>query len=159
MDFNKILRTIIQLLRKAQGLASQIGIKNIFQPGIAKEMVIANILGHTLVPDKRQPDGKDSQGNFYEYLSCMPGGTFQIDRVTKENLYRITRNRKIYCVTFSDKNPLTVVDIYEVEPKIFLKEASRQLKVSKNIISHVGVSKNWVIKHGTSVYPNPKNKI
>lgn len=116
-------------------------------------MVVADILGHTLIPNKRQPDAKDSTGHFYEYLSCMPGGTFQIDRVTKDNAYRITRNHKIYCITFSDEEPLTVIDIYEIEPNIFLKEALRQLGVSKNVISHVGVAKRWVVERGTLVYP------
>ena len=127
--------------------------KNIFQPGIAKEMVIADILGHTLIPDKRQPDATDSDGRFYEYLSSMPGGSFQIDRVTRENMYRITRNYNICCATFSDTMPLTVIDIYEVDPAVFLEEAKRQLGVSKNQISHVGVSKKWVLQHGRLVYP------
>jgi hypothetical protein len=150
---NGVAQRIVALLKKAQSLALQIGIKNIFQPGIAKELVVANILGHTLIPNKRLPDAKDDKGYFYEYLTSMPNGTFQIDRVTESNLYRITRNRKIYCVTFSDNQPLSVVDIYEIEPDIFLAEASRQLKASKNVISHVGVSKKWVIEHGTLIYP------
>jgi len=116
-------------------------------------LLVANILGHTLIPDKREPDAKDSEGHFYEYLTCMPGGTFQIDRVTKDNAYRITRNYKIYCITFSDEVPLTVIDIYEIDPDVFLKEALRQLEVSKNVISHVGVVKKWVTEHGTLVYP------
>jgi len=151
-SFKNLAHRIIDLLRQAQTLAWQIGIKNLFQPGIAKEMVVADILGHTLIPAKRQPDAQDGEGHFYEYLSSMPDGIFQIDRVTRANLYRITRNHKIYCVTFSDKQPLTVIDIYEVEPEIFLKEAQRQLGASKNIISHMGVSKNWVIENGSLVY-------
>jgi len=147
-----VTRTVILLLRRAQDLALKIGISNLFQPGIAKELVIADILGHTLIPDKRQPDAKDRDG-YYEYLTSMPNGTFQLDRVTKDNSYRITRNLKIYCATFSDKKPLEVIDIYEVEPGVFLAEALRQLEVSKNVISHVGVGKNWVLRHGTRVYP------
>ena len=121
-------------------------------------MVVADILGHSLIPDKREPDAKDSNGYFYEYLTCMPDGTFQIDRVTQSNLYRITRNHKIYCATFSDKEPLTVVDIYEIEPSVLLKEAIRQLEASKNVISHIGVSKRWVIEHGTLVYSKSQTK-
>ncbi len=140
-------------LREAQALASALGVKNLFQPGIAKEMVIADVLGHVLIPAKREADAKDEDGNVYEYLSALRGGTFQIDRLYEANLYRITRNAAIFCATFSPDEALRIEEIHRVETDTFLREARRQLKASKNAISHVGVSAAWVRKNGTRVFP------
>ena len=62
---------IIKLLKKAQKLATNVGINNILQPGVIKELIIAEILGHTLIPQKNLPDAKDNQDHYYEYLSSI----------------------------------------------------------------------------------------
>jgi hypothetical protein len=49
MDLNQFIRRIIKLVMQAQELASQIGIFNILQPGLVKEMIIAETLGHKLI--------------------------------------------------------------------------------------------------------------
>ncbi len=49
----EIIHRIIELIVKAQELASSIGIGNLLQPGLVKEMIIADILGHTLISSKR----------------------------------------------------------------------------------------------------------
>jgi hypothetical protein len=49
MDLNQFIRRIIKLVMQAQELASQIGISNILQPGLVKEMIIAETLGHKLI--------------------------------------------------------------------------------------------------------------
>lgn len=69
-----------------------------------------------------------------------------------ESLYRISRNKKIYSAIFYKKYPLTVKVIYEIEPKVLRKEAEKQLDRSRNIISHVGFSENWVKKNSKIVY-------
>ena len=52
---------IINYLTIVQELADRkFGIKNILQPGIIKELIMAEILGHQLVPQKDLPDAKDS---------------------------------------------------------------------------------------------------
>ena len=69
-----------------------------------------------------------------------------------ESLYRIKRNRKIYFAIFYKNNPLTVKVIYEIEPNVLLEEAERQLDRSRNNISHVGFSENWVKENSKVAY-------
>ena len=102
-------RKIIHLILEAAKLARSVGITNLLQPGLVKEMIIADILGHELIHSKRHadahaPNRPDEQ---YEYLSCQEGGTGQLDRMFREpgdkraeSLKRITRNRKIYLAVF-----------------------------------------------------------
>ena len=44
----RIYRKIITLILEAAGLARLIGITNLLQPGLVKEMIIADILGHEI---------------------------------------------------------------------------------------------------------------
>ena len=100
-------------MRKAQKLALKIGIANILQPGLVKEMIIAEMLNHRLIISKRDADAcnKNDSSIKYEYLTCYEGGTGQIDRMFKEppdkreeSLYRIKRNKKIYSAIFYKSN-------------------------------------------------------
>lgn len=143
----KIISKIIELVIKAQELALRIGIPNILQPGLVKEMIISEALGHELITSKRDAD--------YE------GGTGQLDRMFKsptnkraESLYRITRNKMIYLAIFYKKNPLKIKIIYEIQPSVLLKEAERQLNRSSNKISHVGFSENWAKLNSKIAYQN-----
>lgn len=141
---------IIELIRQAQEIAAQNGIPNILQPGIIKELIVADLLGHEIIPTKANADAKDDDGNLFEYLcSLESSNNFQIDRVTDDNLRRISRNKAVYCAFFS--NPLTVSSIYELDPLIVLEEVKRQLANSKNAISHVNLGGRWVRDHGTPV--------
>ena len=119
------------------------------------------MLGHQLITSKRDADACDKNNPEikYEYLTCYEGGTGQLDRMFKEppkerneSLYRINRNKKIYFAIFYKKHPLIVKVIYEIEPKVLLKETEKQLDRSRNIISHVGFSENWVKKNSKIVY-------
>ncbi len=49
---------------RAQDLASKIGIPNLLQPGLVKEMIISEILGHELITSKR--DAERSHVGFSE---------------------------------------------------------------------------------------------
>ena len=155
---------IVELIRKAQEIASQHGFHNLLQPGLVKELIIADILGHDVHKTKHEPDAYDpnNPGIKYEYLSCFEAGTFQLDRIFKspeekraKSLERITRNHKIYCAVFERENPLNVIAIYEVEVQIVLKEAERQLDRSRNDISHIGFTIKWVQENGRQIYQNP----
>ena len=157
----KIISEIIKLIIKAQALASSIGIPNLLQPGLVKEMIIAETLGHALIASKRDADARDKNNPAikYEYLSCYEGGTGQLDRMFKsppdkraESLSRITRNRKIYLAIFYKKNPLKIKVIYEIQPDVLLKETERQLDRSSNDISHVGFSEGWAEENGHIVF-------
>ena len=157
----KIISKIIELVIKAQELALSIGIPNILQPGLVKEMIISKTLGHELITSKRDADACDKKDPSikYEYLSCYEGGTGQLDRMFKsptdkraESLYRITRNKMIYLAIFYKANPLKIKVIYEIQPGILLKETERQLDRSSNVISHVGFSEEWAKSNGKIVY-------
>ena len=82
---NKVYQEIIRLVVKASELARTVGIDNLLQPGLVKEMIIADILGHELIVSKRNADAHDPNDPtiLYEYLSCKEGGTGQFDRMFK----------------------------------------------------------------------------
>lgn len=156
-----IYHKIIELVLKAAELARSVGITNLLQPGLVKEMIIADILGHELIHSKRDPDAH-ARGNpdeKYEYLSCKEGGTGQLDRMFKEpadrraeSLGRITRNAKVYLAVFYKKEQTKCKAIYEIEPQVMVQETERQLDGSKNAISHVGFSEDWAGRNGRVVY-------
>ena len=156
-----IYRRIIELVLKAAGLARSVGISNLLQPGLVKEMIIADILGHELIHSKRDADAHayNNPDEKYEYLSCKEGGSGQFDRMFKEpaddrsrSLNRITRNSKIYFAVFYAANQTRCKVIFELAPKIVLAEAERQLDRSRNRISHVGLSIDWARRNGRTVY-------
>lgn len=154
-------RKIIHLILEAAKLARSVGITNLLQPGLVKEMIIADILGHELIHSKRHadahaPNRPDEQ---YEYLSCQEGGTGQLDRMFREpgdkraeSLKRITRNRKIYLAVFYRNEQTRCKCIYEMDPAAVLKETERQLDQSRNAISHVGFPEAWARENGRVVY-------
>jgi hypothetical protein len=155
---------IINHLRKAQEIAARHGFKNLLQPGLVKEFVVADILGHEVHKTKHEPDAFDpaDPGRKFEYLSCFGGGTFQLDRMfssppdkRKKSLERIARNTAIYCAVFDKESPLDVLVIYEVPVEEMMREAGRQLDASRNEISHIGVTIKWVQQRGKLVYTKP----
>ena len=157
----EIYRKIIELVLKAADLARSIGISNLLQPGLVKEMIIADILGHEVHRTKHEPDAYDPENpsRKFEYLSCFEGGTFQLDRMFKspadkraKSLERITRNTAIYCAVFDEESPLDVITIYEVPVDVMLREEERQLDASRNDISHVGFTIKWAQQHGKIVH-------
>ena len=106
---HEVVKQIIVLIAKAQQLATSIGIPNLLQPGLVKEMIVADLLGHQLISSKRDADACDANDPSvkFEYLSCKEGGSGQLDRMFKEplekrreSLERITRNSKIYFAVF-----------------------------------------------------------
>lgn len=159
-----IYRRIIELVSEAADLARSVGIANLLQPGLVKEMIIAEILGHVLIVSKRDADAH-APGNpdiKYEYLSCKEGGSGQIDRVFRsplmkrqQSLSRITRNTKIYLAIFYAEDQMRCKVIYELAPSIVLQEAERQLDLSQNEIAHVAFSESWAKQNGLIVYQNP----
>lgn len=157
----EIYRKIIKLVLKAAELARSVGITNLLQPGLVKEMIIADILGHELIHSKRDADAHapNNPSEKYEYLSCKEGGTGQLDRMFKEpadkraeSLFRITRNKKVYFAVFYEDNQTKCKIIYEIEPQVVVEETERQLNRSRNAISHVGFSEDWASRNGRIVY-------
>lgn len=157
----EVYRQIINLVLKAAELARSVGITNLLQPGLVKEMIIADILGHELIPSKRDADAheRDNPNVKYEYLTCKEGGTGQLDRMFKEppekraeSISRITRNRKIFFAVFYADNQTKVKVIYELTPEDVSDEAQKQLDRSRNTISHVGFTEGWAKLKGKVVY-------
>jgi hypothetical protein len=151
----------MSLLREAQQIAAQqLGIDNVLQPGIIKELVMAHVLGHQIIPSKNFPDARDADGNTYEYLASFNrvavtinrGCSFQIDRVTKSNLNRITRNKAFFFGIF--RTHLELEEIWRVDTESVLAEVNRQLAGCRNEIAHVNLLSTWVKETGTRVYPN-----
>ena len=157
----EIYRKIIALVVKASDLAQTIGIANLLQPGLAKEMIIADILCHELIHSKRDADAHapGDPTRKYEYLSCKEGGSGQLDRMFKtppdkreESLTRITRNSKFYYAVFYADNQTKCKIIYELDPETVLAEAERKLDRSSNEISHIGFGIRWTRENGKIVY-------
>jgi hypothetical protein len=155
------IRQIIAYVRQAQEIATQHGFKNLLQPGLVKELVVADILGHEVHRTKHEPDAFDptNPSRKFEYLSCFEGGTFQLDRMFKspaekraKSLERITRNAAIFCALFDEESPLDVLAINEIQVDAMLREAERQLDASRNAISHVGFTIRWAQANGKAVY-------
>ncbi|MCY3906223.1 MAG: hypothetical protein OXF63_03110 [Anaerolineaceae bacterium] len=159
-------RRIIALVLEASRLAKAMGIPNLLQPGLVKEMIIAEILGHELIISKRDPDACDpgSPHITYEYLTCKEGGSGQFDRMFKspaekreQSLTRIRRNSKIYLAIFFAEDQTKIKTIYELEPRIVESEAIRKLNNSRNQISHVGFPESWARINGRVVYSASQN--
>lgn len=151
---------LIDFLKEAQRIAlEKHGVPNILQPGVIKELMMAEILGHDLIPQKDYADAKDKNGNTYEYLASIrrvnvttnKGCSFQMDRVTLNNLNRVTRNKAFYFGIFKDH--LDVEEIWKVEIPIVLAEVKRQLEKCKNEIAHVNFLLKWLEGNGARVFP------
>ncbi|WP_423906713.1 hypothetical protein [Candidatus Spongiihabitans sp.] len=67
----EVYRKIITLVLRAAELARTVGIHNLLQPGLVKEMIIADILGHELITTTRNADAcnPNDPSEVYEYLS------------------------------------------------------------------------------------------
>ena len=157
----EIYRKIIELVLKAAELARSMGITNLLQPGLVKEMIIAEILGHELIQSKRGADAHSpcDPSKKYEYLTCKEGGSGQLDRMFKhppekraESLTRIVRNDKFYFAVFYEQNQTKCKVIYELDPQVVLAETERKLDRSRNPMSHVGFSEDWARLNGDVVY-------
>jgi len=151
---------LVDLLKEAQRIAlEKHGVPNILQPGVIKELMMAEILGHNLIPQKDSADAKDKTGNPYEYLASIrrvgvttnKGCSFQMDRVTPSNLHRVTRNKAFYFGIFKDH--LEVDEIWRVEIPVVLTEVKRQLGKCRNDIAHVNFLLKWLGENGTKVFP------
>jgi hypothetical protein len=148
-----MLNEIVQKLKDAQDMARSLyGAKNILQPGLIKELIMANELGHSVITDKNLPDAQDDSGNYYEYLSATlrnNGSSFQLDRMNDRNLYRINRNKCFYFAMFKDC--VTIHQIWVVETESVLNEAKRQISKRAGENVHVNFTTTWVGKNGNLV--------
>ena len=161
----EIYRKIVSLVVRASELARSVGISNLLQPGLVKEMIIADHLGHELLTTKDGADAHDinDPSILYEYLSCKEGGSGQLDRMFKEpaserekSMSRIWRNKMIYYAIFYENEQIRAKVIYEITPEALAAETERQLDRSRNAISHVGFSNKWAQENGRVVYQDQR---
>ena len=153
----------LSMLDKAQTTLRQEGVDNMTQPGILKEMRMAEKLNHSVIQDKHYPDAIDGNGNFYEYLSCQSHAkNFAIDCMfsrpktdKQKSLERITRNKKIYCGIFDG---IKLLEIYEVSTQKFLEYTEDNLSrrdkngKSKNREHTINYTLKWVKSVGKKIY-------
>jgi len=87
-----VLIGALNLLKNKNGFE-----QDLLTPGFIKEWMISEILGHDCHKTKHGADAYSKDGKEkYEYLSCKEGGSFQLDRIHKDNLHRIERNNAIF---------------------------------------------------------------
>ena len=160
---------LVSRIDEANLIAQKFGI-NISQPGLIKEIVMAQKLGHSVVSAKHLPDACDPKtGDYFEYLSCQnkpglrdSGKNFAIDCMfsrpetdLERSLKRITRNRTFYCGVFRGT---LLEEIYEVPTQTFLDYTTANLNrrdkggTSKNREHTVNYSLKWVKEVGTKIY-------
>lgn len=149
---------IVEHLRKAQDIASAHGFKNILQPGLVKEMMIAEILGHEVHKTKHLADAYDPKDpNIqYEYLTRTNIGDYGFQMAVihdnEVSIRRFTRNAAFYFATFDANELFKILSIYRLETPVVLQEAMRQLRNSKNTRAHFNVRMKWIQANGTLVY-------
>ena len=49
---------IVEYVKKAQEIATRYGYKNLLQPGLVKELIIGDLLGHEVHRTKHQADAQ-----------------------------------------------------------------------------------------------------
>ena len=116
--------------------------------------IMAEVLWHEFRTQKDSADTIDSSGNTFEYLARIKrvnvktnkGCSFQMDRMTRNNLHRVTRNTAFYFGVFSDH--LVLAKIWKVEILVVLAEVERQLDRCKNDIAHVNFLLRWLEDQG-----------
>lgn len=157
-------KEVIDQVKHAADLARKMDILNLLQPGLVREMIIADILGHVVLTSKRDADAHapDNADEKYEYLTCKEGGSGQFDRMfarppekRDKSLQRISRNQRIYLAVFLESDQLSCKVIYELDSKVVLKEAERRLDLSPKEISHIGFSESWASENGQEVFRAP----
>jgi hypothetical protein len=144
-------------LKKAQEIATKNGFTNILQPGLVKEILIADILGHEVHKTKHLADAYDEHDPSiqYEYLTAVdhPIRGFQLASLSEKNMKRITRNAAFFFAAFDLYVPLQINYIYRIETPIVEAEVRRQISVSKNNRMQFYVTPKWVKAQGIKIYP------
>ena len=147
---------MVKLLNELNDEKNRLGFQqDLLTPGFLKEVIIGGHLGHHVHRTKHGPDAylDESEKECYEYLSCKEGGTFQLDRIDENNLYRITRNDAFFFALFSKNNPLEAVKIYRVETDVVLAEAMRKIANMSKSSKHIGFGMPWTRENGKLVWP------
>jgi hypothetical protein len=146
----QLLIATLNLLKNKEGFD-----QDLLTPGFIKEWLVSKILGHDCHKTKHGPDATSVDGQeSYEYLSCKEGGSFQLDRIHKDNLHRIERNDAFYFALFDKEEGLKCIQIYKGSTSVVLTEAKDKIEKMSESSKHIGFSLDWVQKNCELVY-NP----
>lgn len=127
--------------------------QDLLTPGFLKEWQISELLNHICHKTKHGADATNQEGTEnYEYLSCKDGGSFQLDRIHKDNLHRIERNTKFFFALYDKENGLKCSKIWSIDATVVLEEAKVKIAKMKESSNHIGFSQSWVEEHGMVVY-------
>jgi hypothetical protein len=154
-EFVSRLRSSIHELQEA---GAELGYKNILQPGLIKEILIADTLGHRSLPSKQGANASAGE-DLFEYVTCAGNnGTFQwavmyADPPEKKerSLDRIRRIAAVFCAVFDEDNPVGLIRIFRVATSDVLSEVSRQLDRGKSPTT-VHLRMGWVREFGRLVW-------
>jgi len=143
-----VLLNYINTLKNENGFT-----QDVLTPGFLKEWVISEILEHRCHKTKHGPDATSlNNDEKYEYLSCKEGGSFQLDRIHKNNLHRITRNDKFFFASFNKLSGLECVKIWKCDMDVVLKEAEIKINAMSESSKHISFSETWVKNNCEIVY-------
>lgn len=143
-----LLLDTLNLLKNKNGFE-----QDLLTPGFIKEWKISEILNHNCHKTKHGPDAYSLDGKeSYEYLTCKDGGSFQLDRIHKDNLHRIERNDTFFFALFDKDNGLECNMIWKCNTDIFLKEAKVKIETMSESSKHISFSKSWVSENCELVY-------
>lgn len=143
-----VLLNYINTLKNENGFT-----QDVLTPGFLKEWVISEILGHRCHKTKHGPDATSlNNDEKYEYLSCKEGGSFQLDRIHKNNLHRITRNDKFFFASFNKSSGLECIKIWKCDMDVVLKEAKIKISTMSESSKHISFSETWVKNNCEIVY-------
>ncbi len=166
------VQKMIEYFEKATLLAKEIGVDNITQAGLIKEMKMAEVLGHNVISDKHCADAIDQNGSLYEYLSCQVSAktsVFAIDGLFSRPLermeqtleHRISRNAAFFCGTFDG---VFLKKIYKVDTEKFFEYTRDSLTrrdqngKSKNSEHTINYPLKWIESVGKIVYNSEASK-
>lgn len=147
---------LVLLIEALNSLKNKSGFEqDLLTPGFIKEWLVSDILGHDCHKTKHGADAYSKDGlEKYEYLSCKDGGTFQLDRIHKDNLHRITRNDAFYFAQFDKSDGLVCRNIWKGNTEVVLKESVKKIESMSESSKHIGFSIKWVRDNCELVYSN-----
>ena len=146
----QLLVETLNLLKETEGFE-----QDLLTPGFIKEWLVSKILNHSCHKTKHGPDATSMDGlEHYEYLSCKEGGSFQLDRIHKDNLHRIERNNAFYFALFDKEQGLNCIKIFKGDTSVVLSEAKEKIAKMSDSSKHIGFSIDWVEKNCELIY-NP----
>ena len=143
-----LLIDTLNLLKNSHGFE-----QDLLTPGFIKEWLVSDILGHKCHKTKHGADATSLDGTEkYEYLSCKEGGTFQLDRIHRNNLHRIERNNAFFFALFDQNDGLKCLKIWKGATSDVLSECLKKFENMSTSSNHICISKKWVMDNCQLVY-------